>query len=137
MNVLCFVNEFLKNKRRSNPNILLNKDVIIHNYKRLFIPTNDYIEMKITIIVRWNERTVRFRKITQRHSEVYAGTFMHSRFPTYLLVFIINLPISHVCWLFVGMYNDVWGPPQYPLYMTVSGHRSIPYIRQLVAGLHN
>ena len=37
--------------------------------------------------------------ITQPNSEVYCGYFwIHQRFPTYRLVFMLNLPISHV-WL--------------------------------------
>ena len=86
----CFVTEFPKTKRRKYPNILC---VIIRNSNWPFIPANDYNEMKLTIIVRWNEWPVRFEHNYTSSFRSILWDFCHlGFFPTYRLVFMLKPP---------------------------------------------
>ena len=117
--------------------------VIIRKSNRPFIPAKDYSEFHLIIIGGMNDR-LELRIITQPHSEVnfehfrrlvfgnslakynkltsysYSVVIFSSRFPTYRIVFMLNLPISHVCVSPVIIVILVGGNWALPLFLGVN-----------------
>ena len=118
------VNEFPKTKRRKYPQYTSEWGfVIMCKSNRPFIPANEYSEFISLQSFAGMNGLLELRIITQPYSEVnwvymyfrhvvfgnsltkhnklssfsYSVVIFSSRFPTYRLCIMLNLPISHVC----------------------------------------